>query len=71
MKTIHEAAEQLNVSPATVRRLIHLGHLQSINVGTGLQRRSVRIRDEEIERFISGRKIEPVRVARRRFVRMF
>jgi excisionase family DNA binding protein len=48
LRTIAYAAERLNVSPRTVRRLIDAGELRIIRIG-----RSVRIDDDDLEKAIA------------------
>jgi excisionase family DNA binding protein len=49
LHTIDEAAELLNVSPRTVRRLIEAGALRAHRIG-----RLVRISDEDIAAFLAA-----------------
>jgi excisionase family DNA binding protein len=49
LRTIDEAAELLNVSPRTVRRLIEAGALRAHRIG-----RLVRISDEDIAAFLAA-----------------
>jgi excisionase family DNA binding protein len=50
LRTIDEAAELLNVSPRTARRLVEAGALRAHRIG----RRLVRISDEDIAAFLAA-----------------
>jgi excisionase family DNA binding protein len=50
------AAERLDVSPATVYRLVHAGRLEPHFIGTGKSRPRVRIEESELDRFIQHSK---------------
>lgn len=45
--TAAEAAERLAVSPVTVRRWLHRGHIPSVKLG-----RTLRVREEDVEALV-------------------
>lgn len=51
--TVKQAAEQLQVSPGTVRSMIESGRLKATLVGSGVQRKTYRIPAESLQQ-ISG-----------------
>jgi len=54
--TINEVAEQLNATPKHVWRLVHSGALPGVDVGRpGARRRTIRIRPEDVKRFVENR----------------
>lgn len=57
LKTVEQAAEELSIDPSSLRRLLETGDIRYVNVApTGAQRRSIRIEDTEIARFIAERR---------------
>lgn len=52
--TVREAAARLRVHPLTIKRMIHRGELEAIQVG---KRRDFRILRESIERYEQQNKI--------------
>lgn len=53
---VPEAAKRLDVSPATVYRLVYAGRLTPHCIGTGKSRPRVRIDEAELEAFIKASK---------------
>ena len=53
--TIDQSAERLNSSSWQVRLLIEAGDLPYVNIGSGNQRRTIRIEAKALEEFISRR----------------
>lgn len=62
---IKEVAEQLGVSPSTVRALINRGDLPAIDVGLGDQK-NFRISDSDVEAFCRSRMASPTVKKQRR-----
>jgi excisionase family DNA binding protein len=54
--TVAEVAERLRVHPITVRRHIKDGRLRAVRVG-----RAVRVRESDLEAFLSSTKVSDVR----------
>ncbi|MEX0653499.1 MAG: helix-turn-helix domain-containing protein [Phycisphaeraceae bacterium] len=59
-----EVGEILNLKYESVRRLVLSGQLPAYNVGEGKQRARWRIARADLERWLEGRRHEPVRVTR-------
>ena len=68
MLTPPEAAKRLGVSPQTVIWWIRAGELPAINIGRRSARRPrFRITEDDFERFLEGRRVQPAtKPARRR-----
>ena len=54
--TIQEAAAKLNISPATLRRMVWAREISYINIGTGPYIMA-RFRPEHIEEFLESREV--------------
>lgn len=59
--TIREVAERLRVSQSLVRRMVRSGDIPSYRVGFGSGR--LRIRADDLDAYIAGRRGEPVTIA--------
>lgn len=55
----HEAAELLNVRPATVYQWANKGLLPHVRIRTGGTRPVLRFRKSDLERFLRERTVEP------------
>ncbi len=62
---IHEAAELLNVSKTTVRRLLASGALEAIKVG-----RAVRVDRDDLDRYVAEHRYAYLTPTTERFARM-
>lgn len=60
--TLQEAADRLGISLRQAEMHVADGSLGAINVGRGRQRRDLRILDDELERFVSSRRVAPCRL---------
>lgn len=58
--SIKQVAERLRASPATIYRLCDSGKLPSYRVGVG--RGTIRVREEDLQKFTEGAKGQPLRV---------
>lgn len=59
MLTINQTADQLSLCRDHVYRLIQQGSLAAYNIATGDQRPTWRIRQADIDAFLSGRRNTP------------
>lgn len=55
----HECAEQLGISPVTLRRWVQQGRIRHLKIG-----KYVRFRREHIDEFLAQAEVEPVRRVR-------
>ena len=55
LRTPKEAGHQIGVSEVTVLRLFDAGALPGVVVRQGARKRTIRFRDEAIEKFITSR----------------
>lgn len=53
--TVKAAAQRAGCSESSIRNHIAAGNLPAYHIGLGTRRRSLRITDEALERFIEGR----------------
>jgi predicted DNA-binding transcriptional regulator AlpA len=59
--TVPEMATTTGVSATTWRREIESGCLSFTDVGNGLQRRSIRVADSEVRRWLASRPVNTTR----------
>lgn len=59
LRSIQYVAEFCGLSEDQIRNLIDRGDLEAVNMGTGRQRRRLKISDEALRQFIQGRTVQP------------
>ena len=61
--TVRQAAEFLQISPATCHRRATLGDIPCVRLWTG-RRAPLRFRRDELERWLEARRVKPLRSVR-------
>lgn len=56
--TTGQAAARIGSTPQYVRELIHAGHFDAIDIGTG-ERARFRVTAESVEKFLTARTVRP------------
>ncbi|MGW9245773.1 hypothetical protein [Streptomyces badius] len=56
--TTGQAAARIGSTPQYVRELIHAGHFDAIDIGTG-ERARFRVTAESVEKFLTARAVRP------------